>query len=1288
MRTLTVVSIFVLVLLMVLCISTAINGQTNDGITARFKEVIQVDAAFVHGPQKPSEIPIVPPLNVGRSFFVPDVKGIPGAFVGDFFKSKGNRSGGPYFEPAGSDSYGIHNGQGEYFYFISVGNTSGYFFLRVSDRPHFSIYTQAPSGGYAYPVLLPDIGAGGHIRLAVTADGKTRWLDEFDSVDAILPAGEARWICKDEQLGVTIELTVNPFIKVYGCAATAKVSSDKHVELTWAFDWTDNVELKDNYALLTNPDQYKYTRVYVGTDDKSVRPRKDGNGVRFSVDAAKESESKLVCIWGYTDYNRQEVENAFSRLEYKPFVDPVWVEQMKEKWFDNWIGKCLEPEAKFIQARENIDGYVNESIEFWAKQRNRVRIKTPDLRFDTVVNNTAANLFLLYQYPAFLHGLNYLKIGKINCGYYGCEQAGLHDKVASSLKFLTGNQCLKGRMRYWSPVFMISGWSEEQDFYFVEQVWHHYRWTGDKEFVKIMWPSVRRAVEHGLAACDPDGDGIMTAYYEQWNCDGRGRGGKSVLFTSLARSALRGAVEMAIIAGEYDTHTGYQGSGNEEVPQERLQKLLDQIERQYDKPFWIKEVGAWGSAEWNGDIRPHPEQMEQNYCIWRGWGAEDPMKQYMAMRYIRENLHLNTAPDVVIELTNNYWPIIWDHHDVFNGNSSMSVLCGAKAGDIDNYWPSLKSIYETAYTSDKATICTTLLNDGIGTSIGHTLEMQPQFVQAVISGLFGAEPYFGDNLLELVPTFPGDWENVEIATTDFSYEYKKDDNSINMHVTTPVARRIKVKLPVKGKVQSVKLNGQDVDYTIEAAVNNSRLVIETESGQEFTFEVSTGVPASVEGDVMVLIDRKAKFTVRNASVVKVHDPQEKMDEVSINRASDNTSEVSIIPGTVGKYTVFLELQAGDARWLHPLDLDVRKSWILNEQFISAYNEGGPSVAIPKVDTKSKSLTLQIRNNTNSAIRDKAVVTVAGTKLAKKVNIPAKAAQTITLSLAKAWDKISPGSIPVEVQLAGDTSIKNAVNWEVGKDKTLTFGRRLKPLDLSRYYNIDVSNLYSTDFRWRADYTGCGIGIDWRTEMLRGDEKGYILMSPAISSYSYLNLEEGWTGDWHSWNLPDFDKTIGDTEIGIGFDTGSKPVRPGARGNILALLSTEPYEKLASEVALKLEKPLRLEKIYLLTANLTKTVKCYYPGGEVIIHYTSGKEQTELLVPPYTMDCMLYPVSPLAYHIEFGSIGTLAVGNPTNTGFSVSDIILDPTRKVESIELKCVTSETIFGVMGITVLEAE
>ena len=343
---------------------------------------------------------------------------------------------------------------------------------------------------------------------------------------------------------VEIQLTLKPLIKVYGCVTQGKVTSGGPVRLDWNFEWSDNIDMKDDYAVVTHPD-FKHTQIYLGTADSSVRLSTEGGAARLAVAAAEGTQSTLICVWGYTDYNRKEVSNAFNRLRYKPFVDDAWVQRMKDTWFDNWFGKCFEPARKFQQVREKWQTHLEESRAFWDRHRNRVRIKTPDPRFDTAVNHVAGNLCLLFQYPAFLHGLNYLKIGKINCGYYGLEQAGLHDEVASSLQFLTGNQDLKGRMRYWSPAFMISGWSEEQDFYFVDQVWHHYRWTGDKEYVRTMWPAVRKAMEHGLAACDPEGDGIMTAYYEHWGCDGHTRGGRSVMFTALARSALRGAVEMA-----------------------------------------------------------------------------------------------------------------------------------------------------------------------------------------------------------------------------------------------------------------------------------------------------------------------------------------------------------------------------------------------------------------------------------------------------------------------------------------------------------------------------------------------------------------------------------------------------------------------------------------------------------------------------------------------------------------------------------------------------------------------
>jgi len=56
------------------------------------------------------------------------------------------------------------------------------------------------------------------------------------------------------------------------------------------------------------------------------------------------------------------------------------------------------------------------------------------------------------------------------------KQAGFHEEVANSLKFISGTQCVKGRQRYIMPNFRISQWTEEMNPYFIDQVWYHYRW--------------------------------------------------------------------------------------------------------------------------------------------------------------------------------------------------------------------------------------------------------------------------------------------------------------------------------------------------------------------------------------------------------------------------------------------------------------------------------------------------------------------------------------------------------------------------------------------------------------------------------------------------------------------------------------------------------------------------------------------------------------------------------------------------------------------------------------------
>lgn len=630
--------------------------------------------------------------------------------------------------------------------------------------------------------------------------------------------------------------------------------------------------------------------------------------------------------------------------------------------------------------------------------------------------------------------------------------------------------------------------------------------------------------------------------------------------------------------------------------------LRERTQNKLESELWDPGVGAYCSAEWNGDRRPRPEAMDQSWFIWRGVG--EPMDNYMAMRYVRENFHLHPKPGVTMELMNDWWPITWSHHYVANGDTAFSVASACQAGDVDHFWPALKSITETAYRSDQATLFHGMANDGTGRGMSQIVELDPMVMLAVVEGIFGVHPKFGENRLVLRPNLPGDWERAAITTEDFSYRYHRDESRIVLHATTPVPRKLRVEVPVRGEVLAVSLNGRPVSFTLQCEVNCARVVAEAAEGKEFSFEVRTGGTANVAGLLAMLVGQETRFRVSNATVVKVHDPQAKLERMAIHEVAGDPSDVTFTARVAGKWTVFLELQAGGSRWLHPLDLDVRERWQIVDKNIALHAAGGPAVASPSIDLGKRVMHLEIANHTEGDLREVAVVTVAGCNSSIPVTVSAWATQTVAVALQEAWQALSPGTVPVTVRLGDRTVTTSAVNWHIGEKEPAGFRNRLRCLSLTPCYDIGLARLYGKEFFWRHDYTGCGVGVDWRDPAPLKDALGYYLLTRPIDQFEYQTLPEGVCGT-ASFEPPPFAGQI-TTPFGISFDVGAHPLPAGAKGNILALACTEPYVQLPSRAMVTLPKPQRLEKIYLLTANLTKTVKCYYPGAEIIVHYTAGE----------------------------------------------------------------------------------
>ena len=119
---------------------------------------------------------------------------------------------------------------------------------------------------------------------------------------------------------------------------------------------------------------------------------------------------------------------------------------------------------------------------------------------------------------------------------------------------------------------------------------------------------------------------------------------------------------------------------------------------------------------------------------------------------------------------------------------------------------------------------------------------------------------------------------------------------------------------------------------------------------------------------------------------------------------------------------------------------------------------------------------------------------------------------------------------------------------------------------------------------------------------------------------------------------------------------------------------------------RLSHPVFAEKIYMLTANLTKTSKSYYPAAEIEIVYEKGENQVVQLIPPYNMPSMVQAFCPNAFPVPLGEIKKKQTMDFDAPGLSVTDLVIDPKRKIREIVFRCVSSETAVGLIAVSLLQ--
>ena len=175
----------------------------------------------------------------------------------------------------------------------------------------------------------------------------------------------------------------------------------------------------------------------------------------------------------------------------------------------------------------------------------------------------------------------------------------------------------------------------------------------------------------------------------------------------------------------------------------------------------------------------------------------------------------NKPKNVTIELISDFLPVKWSHHYAENGHAGLSIVGGALAGNVDAYWPVLKTITMTLWKTGSGDMTSDQDNDGSGTGMTHIEETEPGIVQAAAHGIFGLEPRFGDNLMRIRPNLPSHWDRAAISNPDVGYSLRmieRNDGLPGLKYTVNVtfariAREVQLELSIRGAIAQATVNG-------------------------------------------------------------------------------------------------------------------------------------------------------------------------------------------------------------------------------------------------------------------------------------------------------------------------------------------------------------------------------------------------------------------------------------------------------------------------------------------------
>ena len=318
---------------------------------------------------------------------------------------------------------------------------------------------------------------------------------------------------------------------------------------------------------------------------------------------------------------------------------------------------------------------------------------------------------------------------------------------------------------------------------FIDELLWHFQYDADPQYMRDMWPVLRRHLRWEKRNFDPDGDHLYDAYCCIWASDALYYSGGAVTHSSAYnyRANLLAARIASII-------------GEDPKPYEQEAKAILQA---MDERLWLADKGHWAEYQDLMGLK----RVHESAAVWSVYtpidcGACTPEQAYWATKYVdREIPHIPVNADFETIATSNWMPYSWSINNVAAAEVMHTALAYFQAGRAEEGYRLMKAniLDQMYYGQSPANFGQISQHDAargecyrdFGDCIGIS-------ARTLIQGLFGIQPDALHERCILRPGFPQSWDSASVRTPYIYYKYQRMGDEAVYDITQHFRQPLKI----------------------------------------------------------------------------------------------------------------------------------------------------------------------------------------------------------------------------------------------------------------------------------------------------------------------------------------------------------------------------------------------------------------------------------------------------------------------------------------------------------------